>query len=45
MLPYLIVKRKAAEEMIDYITGRKWRRWREAARFAMNRIPVDTNQP
>jgi hypothetical protein len=33
MRPYLIVKKRAAEEMIGYITGTRWRRWRESARF------------
>lgn len=27
MLPYLVVKKRAAEDMISYINGREWRPW------------------
>jgi hypothetical protein len=32
MLPYLIVKRRAAEVMIEYIRGKKWRAFRRRRR-------------
>jgi hypothetical protein len=30
MMPYLIVKKVAAQEMVSYIKGRKWRRQRKS---------------
>src|ERR1700728_1708868 len=30
MLPYLVVKKRAAEDMIGYISGREWRPWHMA---------------
>jgi len=33
MMPYLIVKRKAAKKMLRYINGRKWRVRRRARPF------------
>jgi hypothetical protein len=32
MLPYLIVKKEAPEEMISYINGKSWRPWHGSSR-------------